>query len=132
MNIAIVLAGGVGKRVGARIPKQFIEVLGKPIFVYCLEAFERNPLVDEIVLVCVESFTETARKYCQQFGISKVHRIVPGGADYGAGNAAVGGQVECALMRRSVFSYQAGPVEAEHHRQPRQGYVVDNLVVSPL
>ena len=43
MNIVIILAGGVGTRVGAEIPKQYIKIMGKPIMVYTLEKFE-NPL----------------------------------------------------------------------------------------
>lgn len=45
MNIAIILAGGVGKRMGLHIPKQFVRVNGKPILVYTLEAFEQSPLM---------------------------------------------------------------------------------------
>ena len=66
MNIAIILAGGTGSRVGAGIPKQFIEVLGKPILVYCLETFERNAEVDGIVLVCHEQYMWIAEQYCQK------------------------------------------------------------------
>ena len=42
MNIAIILAGGKGTRAGANIPKQFIEVMGKPVLAYTLEVFENN------------------------------------------------------------------------------------------
>ena len=48
MNIAIILAGGVGNRVGADIPKQFIEVLGKPILAYTIEIFQQHPEIDAI------------------------------------------------------------------------------------
>ena len=40
MNTAIILAGGVGSRVGADIPKQFIEILGKPIISYTIEIYD--------------------------------------------------------------------------------------------
>ena len=48
MNYAIILAGGVGSRVGANVPKQFIEVQGKPILIYTLEAFQRCDQIDAI------------------------------------------------------------------------------------
>ena len=46
MNVALILAGGVGARLGAKIPKQFIEVLGKPILAYTLEAFEKHSEIE--------------------------------------------------------------------------------------
>ena len=82
MNIAIVLAGGVGARVGADMPKQFIEVLDKPIMIYTLETFEADPLIDEIVFVCVETHMELAQTYCRQYGITKAKTFVPGGEDF--------------------------------------------------
>ena len=82
MNIAIVLAGGTGSRVGASIPKQFIEVLGKPLLVYCLEVFEKHKLVDGIVLVCHKDYINLADNYCKQYDISKSLGIVPGGEDF--------------------------------------------------
>lgn len=82
MNIAVVLAGGVGSRVGAGIPKQFIEVLGKPIMIYTLETFENDPLIDGIVLVCVRSHIDLAREYCEKYGITKIKMIIAGGEDF--------------------------------------------------
>ena len=82
MNIAIVLAGGVGARVGAKVPKQFIEVLGKPIMIYTLEVFENNPSIDEIILVCVESHLAMAEELCLRFGITKVKTIIRGGKEF--------------------------------------------------
>ncbi len=82
MNTAIVLAGGIGVRVGAGIPKQFIEVLGKPIMIYTLEVFEEEPLIDEIVFVCVETHMELARSYIKKYGLSKVATYVKGGVDF--------------------------------------------------
>lgn len=82
MNVAIVLAGGVGTRIGAGIPKQFIEVLGKPILIYTLETLEKSPLIDEIVLVCVESHMDLAKEYCEKYAISKAGIFVSGGKDF--------------------------------------------------
>ena len=82
MNTAIVLAGGTGSRIGGELPKQFIEVFGKPLMVYCLEIFERHPMIDGIVLVCIESHIPLAKLYCEQYGVSKVKCVIPGGADF--------------------------------------------------
>lgn len=51
MNIAIVLAGGTGSRLGGNIPKQYIEVSGKPVITYCLKTFEEHIDVDGIIIV---------------------------------------------------------------------------------
>ncbi len=81
-NYAIVLAGGVGQRVGADVPKQFIHVLGKPILIYTLETIQKCDQVDEIILVCVRSHMEQAKAYCQEYRIDKITAFVEGGADF--------------------------------------------------
>lgn len=78
----LLMAGGVGSRVGADIPKQFIEVFGKPIIAYTMEIFENHPEVDGIELVCVKGFEERLRKIAEDTGISKLIKIVEGGHDY--------------------------------------------------
>lgn len=82
IHYAIILAGGIGQRVGAGIPKQFIPVLGKPIMIYTLETFQKCALIDEIILVCVQSHMEQAKAYCRQYGIDKITAFVEGGADF--------------------------------------------------
>ena len=57
MNIGLIIAGGVGQRMKMNVPKQFIKVLGKPIMIYTLEAFERNENIDEVVVVCLKIST---------------------------------------------------------------------------
>ena len=79
---AIVLAGGVGQRVGAGIPKQFIPVLGKPMMVYALETFQKCDSIDEIILVCVKSHIEQAKSICNQYNIDKITAYVEGGAEF--------------------------------------------------
>ena len=76
---AIVLAGGSGKRMRAGCKKQYMELGGKPILFYSLKAFEESE-VDDIILVTNEA------EYCkknilQKYGLNKVSRIVPGGAE---------------------------------------------------
>lgn len=79
-NIAIIIAGGVGSRMGHDIPKQFIEVEGKPVLMYTLEGFQKHPMVDVIVLVCIDGWQEDVRRCCAQSGITKLRKIVTGGA----------------------------------------------------
>lgn len=82
MNIAVILAGGVGSRVGADVPKQFIEVLGRPVIVYTLEAFESHPEIDAIEVVCLEERIDYLRELAVKFGITKLKYITPGGEDF--------------------------------------------------
>lgn len=79
MNIGLIIAGGVGARMGQDIPKQFLSVNDKPVIIYTLEAFQRHPEIDSIAVVCVEGWEDVLRAYARQFGISKLDHIVRGG-----------------------------------------------------
>ena len=79
MNIAVILAGGVGSRVGADRPKQFIEVLGKPVLYYTIEEFQKHPLIDAIEVVCHKSWKDYLRQIIQGGGFDKVKWIADGG-----------------------------------------------------
>lgn len=79
MNVALVLAGGTGHRMGQDIPKQFINVCDKPVLIYTLEGFQRHPMIDAIEVVCLEGWQEVLRAYAKQFGIEKLQWIVTGG-----------------------------------------------------
>ena len=79
MTIAIVIAGGVGSRMGADRPKQFVLVDGKPVLFYTLEAFERHPRVDAIELVLIEGWEADVQAWKSEYGISKLKWIVKGG-----------------------------------------------------
>ena len=57
-NIAIILAGGIGSRLGSDRPKQFVEVLGKPVLAYTLEKFQNHREIDVIEVVCVNSWKD--------------------------------------------------------------------------
>ncbi len=82
MIFAVILAGGVGERLGGGIPKQFIEVLGKPIIVYTLEIFQEHEEIDVIEVVCVKDFIPVLRDYINKWNLSKVKYIVEGGKDF--------------------------------------------------
>lgn len=80
-NIALVFAGGHGTRSMSysKIPKQFLELNGKPIIIYTLEHFERHNEIDGIIVVCLESWIPAMTQMVHDFGITKVTDIVPGG-----------------------------------------------------
>lgn len=79
-NIAVIFAGGSGKRMNTvSRPKQFLELNGKPVIVYTLELFDNHPQIDGIIVVCIESWIPFLQKQLKKFEISKVVSIVPGG-----------------------------------------------------
>ena len=79
-HIALIIAGGVGNRMGQDIPKQFINVYDKPVIIYTLEAFQKHPKIDEIYVVCLEGWHDILRAYAKQFGITKLVKVLNGGA----------------------------------------------------
>lgn len=76
MNTAIIVAGGSGTRFGAEKPKQFVEILGKPLICYTLERFEDCSSIDEIILVLPAAEIEHFQK---NFNSTKLKTIVAGG-----------------------------------------------------
>lgn len=78
-NIAVIFAGGSGARMGSGIPKQFIEIDGKPIIIHTLEIFDEHQLIDDIYIACREDYIPKLEKLIRRFVINKVARIVPGG-----------------------------------------------------
>lgn len=81
MAIALILAGGIGTRMGEKIPKQFIQVDGKPVVAYTLENFQRHAQIDAIVAVCLDGWQDELKTIARQYGISKLKWVVAGGAD---------------------------------------------------
>ncbi len=82
MNVPIILAGGVGSRVGADRPKQFIEILGKPVLVYTIELFQNHPEIDAIEVVCIKSHIDYLKKLVEKYNLDKVKWIAEGGKDF--------------------------------------------------
>lgn len=80
MNVAVIIAGGSGQRMGMDIPKQFICVYDKPVLLYTLEGFQKHPQIDAIEVVCIEGWEETVWSYARQYNITKLKWMVPGGA----------------------------------------------------
>ena len=79
MNIALIIAGGTGKRTHQEIPKQFINIHNKPILMYTLEGFQMHPDIHAIEVVCIKGWHEVLSAYARQYNISKLKWIVDGG-----------------------------------------------------
>ena len=79
MNIALIVAGGSGSRMGQDIPKQFINVYDKPVLFYTLAGFQDHPLIDAIEVVCIEGWHEVLWAYARQFNIDKLKWVIDGG-----------------------------------------------------
>lgn len=79
MNVALIIAGGSGHRMGQSIPKQFINIYDKPVLIYTLEGFQKHPQIDAIEVVCIDGWHDVLRAYANQFGITKLKWIVSGG-----------------------------------------------------
>lgn len=80
-NIAIVLAGGVGSRLGLSTPKQFFKVAGKMVIEHTLDTFERNPHIDEIVIVSNPVYVSDVENIVLRNGWTKVKKILKGGKE---------------------------------------------------
>jgi len=79
MNIALITAGGKSERIKQDIPKQFIHVNDKPIIIYTLEAFQRHPSIDSILVVCLDGWFDVLWAYAKQYNISKLKWVITGG-----------------------------------------------------
>lgn len=78
-NFALIIAGGSGNRMGQDIPKQFMYLENRPIIIHTLEAFQQHPDIDGIAVVCLEGWETVLQSYANQFNITKLRWIFPGG-----------------------------------------------------
>lgn len=79
MNTAIIVAAGSGLRFAAARPKQFADLLGKPLIIHTLEQFESCPVIDQIVLVLSHAGQSEFGRVIARFPIAKLKEIVTGG-----------------------------------------------------
>ena len=79
MNVALILAGGVGKRMGVGIPKQFIKIKDKPIIAYTLEILENASRIDAIEIACVHGYESALQDIINEYSFKKVRWICEGG-----------------------------------------------------
>lgn len=79
-NIAVIFAAGTGQRMNTKSkPKQFLDVHGKPVLIYTLEIFQKHPMIDEIMLVCLESWMQYSEELLSKWHITKVKILIQGG-----------------------------------------------------
>ncbi len=79
MNIAIIFAGGKGTRMGTEIPKQFLEINGKPILVHTLELFQYHEMIDRIYISTLNEYIPYVNKLIEMYKLTKVKAVVEGG-----------------------------------------------------
>lgn len=80
MNHILIVSGGIGSRMhSASVPKQYIEVCGKPVILYCLEIFERHPLADTITIAADPKWYDFLCEMVQMYGITKFRGFAPAG-----------------------------------------------------
>ncbi|MBO5372841.1 MAG: 2-C-methyl-D-erythritol 4-phosphate cytidylyltransferase [Lachnospiraceae bacterium] len=79
MNIAIIFAGGSGVRMGAGIPKQFLEINGKPILIHTLQLFQYHDKIDKIYLSVLEQYIPYVQELIDEYRLRKVVKVIPGG-----------------------------------------------------
>lgn len=80
MNIAVVFAGGTGQRMNTKSkPKQFLELHGKPILIYTLEAFQNHSEIDGIILVILEEWITYCEELVDRYRLTKVNAVIAGG-----------------------------------------------------
>ncbi len=80
MNIAVIFAGGVGKRMGITDkPKQFISIMNKPIIIHTLEVFEKNEDINYIIVSVLKDWINPLKEMIKDYNITKVSAVIEGG-----------------------------------------------------
>lgn len=100
-NVAVVLAGGTGTRVGLSIPKQLIKIAGKPIIEHTIAAMQQSPVVDEILVLMTPGYLDEIRSIVRNGGYDKVSQILEGAGtrnDTTAAALAALGEQECNVL----------------------------------
>jgi 2-C-methyl-D-erythritol 4-phosphate cytidylyltransferase len=100
-NVAVVLAGGTGTRVGLSIPKQLIKIAGKPIIEHTIAAMQASPLVDEILVLMTPGYLDDVRAIVRNGGYDKVTQILEGAGtrnDTTATALAALGDTDCNVL----------------------------------
>ncbi|MCM1047007.1 MAG: 2-C-methyl-D-erythritol 4-phosphate cytidylyltransferase [Clostridiales bacterium] len=78
-NVAIILAGGIGRRIGNDLPKQFIVINNKPIIVHTIMNFQNNNKIDDVLIVCVKEWIGYLQDIIDKYHLTKVKWIIEGG-----------------------------------------------------
>ncbi|MDR0961228.1 MAG: 2-C-methyl-D-erythritol 4-phosphate cytidylyltransferase [Mediterranea sp.] len=81
MNVAVILAGGTGSRLGGDLPKQFLTVGGRMVIEYSVDAFEQHSGIDEICIVCHADYLNRMQCIVQANAWAKVRKVLTGGKE---------------------------------------------------
>lgn len=125
MNFAIVLAGGQGTRMGAsHVPKQFIDISGKPVLWFTLETIEKNDNIDGACIVAPAEWHGTIQEWCEQNSYHKVKLLAAAGTDrrqsvYNGLNAISSQRVENIMIMTSVCPFVSQSTIDEHFEKIR-------------
>ena len=95
-NAVIILAGGKSGRNKQNIPSQFINIHDKPMIVYCMEAYQVHPAIDDIYVVCLKGWEDIVKAYARQYRLTKLRALIPGGA---SGIASLKNGIDCIKKR---------------------------------
>lgn len=117
-NVAVVLAGGAGTRIGHAVPKQLLPLAGRPVIEHSIAVFQRSPAIDEIVVVMAAGHLEAVREIVATGGYDKVRRIVAGGgtrSDSTMAALTVLGEAEVnVLVHDAARPLVTGPLVSAH------------------
>ena len=80
-NIAVVLSGGTGTRMGAEFPKQYMELAGKPVLVHTLEQIQRCGALEGVLVTASPAWTEQILQWRENFALTKLLGVAPAGED---------------------------------------------------
>ncbi len=80
-NVAVVLAGGTGSRMGSPVPKQFLDLAGRPVIAYSLEVFCHHPAIDEVAVVVHPGWRQRMEEIATEGGWEKLKKVVDGGSE---------------------------------------------------
>jgi ribitol-5-phosphate 2-dehydrogenase (NADP+) / D-ribitol-5-phosphate cytidylyltransferase len=133
-NVAVVLAGGTGTRVGMSIPKQLIKIAGKTIIEHTIAAMQQSPLIDEIVVMMAPGYLDEVRAIVRNGDYDKVSQILEGAEtrnDTTAAALAALGDVECnVLLHDAVRPLVSQTIIAANVEALRNHQAVDTAIGS--
>ena len=95
-NAVIILAGGKSGRNKQNIPSQFISIHDKPMLVYCMEAYQSHPAIDDIYVVCLKGWEDIVKAYARQYRLTKLRGLIPGAS---SGILSLKNGVDCIRKR---------------------------------
>jgi len=133
-NVAVVLAGGTGTRVGLSIPKPLIKIAGKPIIEHTIAALQMSPVVDEIIVMMAPGYLDDVRAIVRRGGYSKVSKILEGAGtrnDTTRAALAALGEDECnVLLHDAVRPLVSQTILAANVEALRTYDAVDTAITS--